>query len=260
MATRARDVGVVTMTPYTYRYMPVFVDVRHRIEAGFLGTPYHLNIRYFAGYGRDGEYSWRFDRQYPAAGVIGDLGSHLFHLAEWFLGPIESVGAIVKEFVPRAGREDGSSYVAAEDSAIITVVFRSGAIGTLQICAASWEGTASFGQTHHLDAHGSAGTIYASCDWEEQQTILAIEAGTPRAQADQQIAEESWQGARRAAVPDTYRDIFRSTSAMARGWVDAIDAGVSIEPDLAAGARVQMLLEAAMASVADDGRQVQVPM
>jgi hypothetical protein len=161
--------------------------------------------------------------------------------------------------VPRAGRSDGTPYVVAEDSAIITVSFANGAMGTLQTCAASWEGVPLFGQTQHLDVHGSEGTIYAFCDWDKRQEIVAIEAGVARASADLHIAEESWQGVRRDTVHETYRDVFRSTDAMTRGWVDAIVAGEAIEPSLVVGARVQALVDAAMESAANDGRQIPVP-
>ena len=258
MASRAAEVGAVTMTPFTYRYMPMFAEAKRRLDDGFIGDPYHLNLRYFTQYARDTDYSWRFDAELAGSGVLGDLGSHWLHLAEWLMGPITELGAITRAFVARAPRPDGTPYDRAEDSAVMTASFASGAIGTLQVCAVSWAGT-SFGQTHHLDLHGSAGTVYAFSDWDSRQEVTALPAGADWADANRGISDASWQGAPRNTVHDTYRHIFRHTDAMTRGWVRAIVDRTPIQPDLAAGARVQRLLEIALESAASDGRQLPVP-
>lgn len=258
MAARAAEVGAVTMTPFTYRYMPMFAETKRRLDDGFIGDPYHLNLRYFTQYARDTDYSWRFDAELAGSGVLGDLGSHWLHLAEWLMGPITELGAITRAFVERAPRPDGTPYDRAEDSAIMTASFASGAIGTLQVCAVSWAGT-SFGQTHHLDLHGSAGTVYAFSDWDSRQEVTALPAGVDWAHAETGISDASWLGAPRDSVHDTYRHIFRHTDAMTRGWVRAMIDRTPIQPDLTAGARVQRLLEIALESAASDGRQLPVP-
>lgn len=258
MARRADESGLVTMTPFTYRYMPMFQEVHRLLETGFVGTPYHLNLRYFTEYARDPSYAWRFDREIAGSGVMGDLGSHWLYLAEWLLGPISTIGALTRAFVDREARPDGRPYEPAEDSVLMTVSFANGAIGTLQACAVSWEGT-GFGQTHHLDLHGSDGTVYAFSDWDETQRVTALPAERPRHEAVVGIDDQSWQGARRDTVHNTYRDVFRNADAMTRAWVNAIAAGRQIDPDLSAGARVQTLIDVALDSAAGDGRHLPVP-
>jgi predicted dehydrogenase len=135
----------------------------------------------------------------------------------------------------------------------MTVRFANGAHGSLQVCAASWEGT-EFNQTHHLDLHGADGTIYAVNDWSKLQQVSGVRADQPGPAQVLEIPNDIWNGARRDRVHDTYRDVFRAGGAMVGDWVDAVRAGQPIEPDLAEGAMVQHLIELATRSAAGDGR------
>ena len=244
------------MVPFTYQYMPIFAATKRLIDQGFLGTPHHLNLRYFTEFALDSSYSWRFDREIAGSGVIGDLGSHWLYYAEWLFGPIAELGCMSAAFVERDPRPDGSDYERSEDSCIISVRFASGALGTLQTCAVSWEGT-PFGQTHHLDAHGSDGTIYATSDWDTEQEVRVLARGDTGPSRPIDLAAQ-WPNVRFDTVHNTYRDIFRTTDVMARRWVDDIITGKACTPDLAAGARVQHLTDVALTSAALDGRLLPV--
>ena len=257
MATEAAQSGLTTMVPFTYHYMPVFAATKQLIEQGFLGTPHHLNLRYFTEYALDSAYSWRFDKELAGSGVIGDLGSHWLFCAEWLLGPIAELGCVSAVFVDRDLRPDGSNYQRNEDSAVLSVRFANGALGTLQVCAVSWEGS-PFGQTHHLDAHGSEGTIYAACDWDTKQEVRVLSRGD-RGPSRPIDLSALWPQVRFDTVHNTYRDIFRTTDVMARRWISDIAAQRLSTPDLSVGARVQQLTDLAVASAAQDGRLISVP-
>jgi predicted dehydrogenase len=252
MATAAGEAGVVTMVPFTYRYMPTNQYIKHLIDGGYVGQPYHLSMRYFAGYARAGSYAWRFDEAKAGSGILGDLGSHWLDMATWMLGDATAISANSDRFVPRQPRPDGSAYSQAEDNAVILVRFASGASATLQISAVCWEGT-PFGQIHELDLHGSDGTLHAGNDWDRVQEIRGVRAGETGPAKLLEIPETIWNGAPRSPVHDTYRHVFRRTEAMTRGWVTAIGEQHAIEPDLATGARVQRLVDAAVSSAADGG-------
>ncbi len=257
MAARAEQASAITLVPFTYRYMPTHQFVRCLIDDGFVGTPYHLNMRYFTGFARDGEYSWRFDDDMAGSGVLGDLGSHWLHVARWLLGEVTEIGCISSRFVERDPRPDGSDYRRGEDSAQMTLRFANGAYGTLQVSAVCWEGT-DFGQTHHLDLHGSAGTIYAYNDWSRTQEVRTLRAGDTGPAQVTPIPDEIWAGARRERVHETYRDVFRVNQLMIGEWVDAVREGRAVDgplrPDLTEGARVQHLLDLARRSAELDGR------
>ena len=55
-------------------------------------------------------------------------------------------------------------------------------------------------------------------------------------------------------VHNTYRDVFRTSDAMTRQWLHDVAAGRPSTPDLVDGARVQHLIEVALASADDGGR------
>lgn len=258
MASRASAAGVITLVPFTYHYMPVNRWVRRLIAEGYVGRPYHVNIRYYTGYAYDSAYAWRFDRELAGSGVIGDLGSHWIHLARWLLDDTEiSVGALAAAFVDRDQRPDGTAYEQAEDSAVLTVRYASGAYGVLQVCAVSWEGT-PFNQTHHLEVHGDAGTIYAVCDWDTVQEVRGVRRGEPGPAQLLPIPDDIWSGVRRDNVHDTYRDVFRTTDAMTRAWITAIAEQRPIRPDFSDGLAVQRVVDAAVESAGAGGLQVPV--
>jgi predicted dehydrogenase len=243
----------VTMTPFTYRFMPVFRQLRHHLDEGYLGQPYHLDARYYTEYARDAEYSWRFDRAESGSGVLGDLGTHWIDLALYLLGPIAEVGAVTSVSVPRGPRPDGADYEQCEDTAMITVRFESGAIGHLTVSAVCWVGT-PFGQTHHVEIHGADGSLQAVSDWDTLQEVRGVRSGETGPARPLDRPAEIWDGLRTGTVHDTYRDVFRTTEAMTRGWVTSAARGHPATPDLAHGAMVQRICDLAALSANDGGR------
>ncbi|MEM7274601.1 MAG: Gfo/Idh/MocA family oxidoreductase [Actinomycetota bacterium] len=258
MAARAVATGAITLVPFTYRYMPVNRWVRRLVAEGFVGRPLHINLRYYTGFGFDTAYSWRFDPSIAGSGIIGDLGSHWVHLARWLLDDVEtSVSAVSSTFVERGPRPDGQPYEPLEDSVAMTVRYRSGAYGILQTSAVCHEGT-PMGQTHHLEIHGDEGSIHATCDWDTVQRVSGYRRDQDGGPAELPIPDEIWGGVRRARVHDTYRDVFRTTDAMARGWVSAVRDGRAISPGFDEGLAVQRVLDAAVASAAAEGCPVRI--
>ncbi|MEM1335920.1 MAG: Gfo/Idh/MocA family oxidoreductase, partial [Actinomycetota bacterium] len=106
MTAAAAAADTITLVPFTYRYMPVNQYVKRLIDEGYLGEAFHLGLRYFTGFARDGEYAWRFDRSEAGSGVIGDIGSHFLYLARWFFGEVASVGCLSRSFVARDERPE----------------------------------------------------------------------------------------------------------------------------------------------------------
>jgi hypothetical protein len=70
----AEAAGLVTMCPFTYRFMPVSRWRKELVDEGYLGRPSHLSLRYFAGYRRGDEYMWRFDLGEAGGGIGRDRG------------------------------------------------------------------------------------------------------------------------------------------------------------------------------------------
>ena len=255
IAQAAERAGVKTMVPFTYRFMPTARYLKELIEQGYIGRPYHLNLRYYTGYGRDGQYMWRFDLGESGSGVVGDLGTHWLYLADWFYGEIKAVSAMLGYHVSHGLRPDGKPYHPADDSAVMMLEFENGAKGVLHVSSMAYEDT-SFGQTHHMEFHGSGGTLYSFTDWDKTQSVSGARNGEG-AVHDLPIPDHIWGTARRDHVQDTYKDVFREQDYMARGFVSAIAEDTSLEPSFRDGARIQRYLQAALLS-AKEGRRVEV--
>ncbi len=254
MAAVARAAGLTCLVPFTYRYMPVFQYAKRLLDEGFLGRPYHLNLRYYTGFARDGEYAWRFDRDEAGSGIIGDLGSHWIDMARWLLGEITAVTCVLSHHVERGPRPDGQPYDVTDDGASIIVEFESGAQGMIVTSAVAYE-DGPFGQTHHLDLHGSGGTLFAYNDWKTRQEVRGARDGDEI--VPMPIPDDIWNGARSDTVHNTYRDVFRGQDVLTRGWISAIRDGRPAEPGFDDGAAVQRILDACLVSAAK-GRRVEV--
>src|SRR5262249_54756612 len=113
LADLAEAKGITTMVPFTYRWMPTSQWVKRLLDDGYIGSPRHLNMRYFAGYARPAGYAWRFDPALSGSGLIGDLGSHWLHFARWWFGDITEIGCVATTFTPRPPRADGTTYETA---------------------------------------------------------------------------------------------------------------------------------------------------
>ncbi|MEM9520659.1 MAG: Gfo/Idh/MocA family oxidoreductase [Actinomycetota bacterium] len=255
MTTAAEAANTITLVPFTYRYMPVNQYVKRLLDEGYIGEAFHLGLRYFTGFARDGEYAWRFDRSEAGSGVIGDIGSHFLYLARWFFGEVASVSCLSRSFIERGPRPDGQPYERGEDSALMTLEFTSGAYASVQASAVCHEPT-SFGQVHELDLHGGDGTIHAVCDWDTVQSVRGVRRDETGPAAELPIPDDIWNGARRDTVHNTYRDVFRGTGAMIGDFVEAVRTRRPCDPDFADGLRIQQLCDAAVASAEADGARL----
>lgn len=253
LARAAEIADVTTLVPFTYRFMPTTRYVKRLLEEGSIGRPYHLNMRYLGGWGMAPDYAWRFDADRAGSGVIGDIGSHFVHLAEWFFGEIETVSCEGVCAVERP-HPDGREYRRAEDAAVIALGFASGALGVIHVSAVAYEPT-PFGQIHEMDLHGSEGTLHHRTDWDRLQAVSGARLGEPLRALE--VPDEIWGGAPREPVKDTYHHVFRDQGLMVGEWARAAAAGRKIHPDFADGARVQRVLDAALLSMAE-GRRVRV--
>ena len=252
MAQKAEETGLKCLVPFTYRFMPTARYIKQLIDDGYIGKPYNLNMRYYTGYAREGDYMWRFDLEKAGAGAVGDIGSHFMYLAQWFYGEIESVMCQFSYHVKREARPDGSDYAPADDGASILLQFKNGAQGVIVASTVMYEDT-PFGQTHHMEFHGSDGTLYNFIDWDTIQEVKGAKVGEGMIKP-LPIPDAIWGKARRDTVHNTYRDVFREHDFMARGWVNDIIDGTESSPSFADGAYIQRIIAACQLSADEDRR------
>ncbi len=253
MTEAADKAGVMTMVPFTYSFMPTSRFIKSLVDDGYIGQLYHLNMRYYAGYARSGQYLWRFDASQSGGGVSGDLGSHWLYIARWLFGEIRAVTAILGYNVPRDPQPSGQPYPVGDDSAIIVVEFEAGGQGVLQVSAVAYEET-PYGQIHEMDFHGSSGTIHAVTDWITTQRVSGARVGEGPSK-ELVIPEAIWGNTRRETVVDTYKATFREEDFMTRGFISAIASGTATGPTFYDGMKVQQALDATLLS-AKEGRRV----
>lgn len=251
MADLAESNGLITLVPFTYGYMPISRFLKQQVDGGFIGQPYHTNLRYYASYGRKTDYMWRFDARRAGAGAIGDIGSHFMYLAWWWLreraGHVVEVCAMTGNLIERAKLDpEGTTYPQTEDSGVVLMRFESGAQAIIHTTTVAYENT-PFGQTHHFELHGSQGTLYAFCDWDTVQQVSGAQAPAG-ALTPMPIPDVIWGNARRDTVHNTYKDVFRQQDHMTREWVNAIAAGQYLRPNFRDGAVIQRLIDAAILS------------
>lgn len=247
MAEAAQARGIKHMVPFTYSFTPTTRYLKSLIDQGYIGQPYHLNLRYYAGYGRSGEYLWRFDQRIAGSGALGDIGSHFLYLARLFFGEVAGLYAHLGTFTRRPPLDPtGQPYTQTEDTAIVTLAFQNGAEGIVHASTQAYEDS-KFGQQHHYELHGSAGTLYYTCDWNTVQQIKGarVGEGLPR---ELTIPDGFWMGARRDNVVDGYHDVFRKQDHMTRQWVTAIAEDRPARPDFSDGLAVQRLIDAGLLS------------
>jgi predicted dehydrogenase len=140
--------GIVARVGFTFRRAPGISAVREQLQSGRLGRPLHISGQYWTDYGCDPQapMSWRY-RGEPGSGALADLGSHLTDVAEFLVGPVESVhGAGLTTVIPDRpvplGHVVGHTHVEVseerepvenDDWASFSVRFANGATGDLSV-------------------------------------------------------------------------------------------------------------------------------
>jgi predicted dehydrogenase len=247
MFEMAQHKGVKHMTPFTYSFMPTVRYLKELIDGGYIGQPYHCNLRYYTGFGRETKYLWRFDADRAGSGASGDIGSHFIYLALALYGEVTGVFAKLAKHIKRpALNPQGEVYTQADDHALFTLQFANGALGSIQASAVASEESA-FGQHHQMEFHGSQGSLHSYTDWDRVQQVSGSQAGAGPTRP-LEIPEHIWNGVRRDTVHNTYKDVFRTQDVMARAFVTDIVEDRASKPDFEAGMRVQQIIEAALLS------------
>jgi len=95
VADAAAEKGVTHLIGFNYSLNPLIRLAQSMIASGDIGTAMGFSGRYFEDYMADPAvpHSWRCERRLAGAGALADVGSHLIDMAEFLLGPIESVFA-----------------------------------------------------------------------------------------------------------------------------------------------------------------------
>ena len=148
IAQAAAEAGLVTSVGFNYRHAPAIMEARRLIQSGALGQITNVRVSFKADYSADpmGALTWRFKTDFAGSGVLGDLMSHGFDLAQFLVGRIEEVTAANGIFIrqrplPATGAvshfsvgsaESPMGEVENEDYSAVLGRFESGALGVFE--------------------------------------------------------------------------------------------------------------------------------
>jgi predicted dehydrogenase len=220
------------------------------VDSGALGDLYHVSALYAAGsptYAQ-AKGTWRNVREKAGFGGLGDMGSHMLDMVNWWLAvPVTRVAATMRTFVPeRVDAVTGAPMaVTTEDEGLVLLEYANGALGHL--CGGyTFTGR---GYDQRAEIYGTqGGLMYDQQHAYELKVYLPGEAladytvvergGTPDTPYSTILVPERLQGQRPGQIPA------RRTVLM--DFLDAYmaETGFSFEPGFREGVFVQQVLEA----------------
>lgn len=102
MYRAAQAANVRHMTAFTYRFVPAMRWMKHLLDRGAIGRPFHFRARRFQDWGNR-NLGWRQSKKLAGNGEIGDMLSHRIDYAHLLVGKIKRLVADFRNFVPTRG-------------------------------------------------------------------------------------------------------------------------------------------------------------
>lgn len=238
MAEEAARRGALTAVNFSYRNSPATQKAAEIVAGGALGALRHVEGRYLQSWlcGMEMEEGkanpgmlWRLSTRHGSHGVLGDLGVHLYDLAQFIVGDFAEIRCDLQTF-PKAKDCLGEYVFDANDSAVATVRFANGALGTLH--TTRW--AAGHANTVGIRVYGELGGIDLDLDRSDgdQLRMFTIPADYTGWNSD-----ITWKSVKCPKTPNMYER-----------FVKSLKTGVQGQTSFQGGARIQRYLDAAMAS------------
>ena len=269
MYEAAEKAKVLHYLNHNYRRTPAIAFAKQLIEAGKIGQIFHWRGAYLQDWITDPNFplTWHLQKKFAGAGPHYDLNSHSVDLARYLIGEVDSVTAMMKTFVeerPLPGKDAGTfksgsgaaekGKVTVDDASFMVVEFANGALGSFEASRFA-SGRKNY---NYFEIYGSKGSL--AFDLERMNELMYLDLENP---ADEQ-------GFRTILVTNSthpyvgawwppghiigYEHEF--THAVV-DFLNAMEKGTKITPNLYDGLKDMQVLEAAILS-AKDGRKVKV--
>lgn len=233
MVAVARKTGLINMVNLSYRDWPCIQAVAALVQRGVLGEMRHVEASYlqswlpskiWGDWRTTPTWLWRLSSLHGSKGALGDVGVHIIDFATYPVGDISSVYCRLKAF-RKAPRDRVGEYVLdANDSAVLSIEFKNGALGTIH--TTRWAG----GHINrlYLKISGTKGSV--EIDSERTTEGYRISVG-------KDLDSGVWKDVTTPPVPNNYLRFVRS-----------ILTGKQDQPDFARGAGIQKVLDACFKS------------
>jgi predicted dehydrogenase len=233
MADAADKAGVINMVHFTYRNWAPLQKIANIVQTGKIGEIRHVEASYhqswlvskqWGDWRTSPNWLWRLSTAHGSKGVLGDVGVHILDFATYPAGKIKEIYCQLKTFKKAPRNRIGKYKLEANDSAVITVEFANGALGSIQ--TTRW-------MTGHLNRlflkiSGTEGSV--SFDSELSDTAYKICQGPD-------IETDTWKSVEVKATPN-----------LQQRFIKSIRTGEQDQPDFRRGAEIQKLLDASFKS------------
>jgi len=234
--------GKIHQVAFTYRYLYGVQELRRRMLQGDVGQPYYLRIQYewWGGMEPDYKVGFRDKLNLAGGGMLYDMGSHMFDLARYILGPIDRVTGF-SQLIPRQrtdSRTGQPAQVETDDIAGAWFIHENGVRGQWFASRA----TPSSGERSYLEIIGPEGALKASLS---RGKVDVLKVSRP--------AEPAW---RELPLPEDAKDgKSHCLGLMMRSFVDACLRG-KLDGDVDASFHDGLAAQQALATVLEADRQL----
>ncbi|MFI3115441.1 MAG: Gfo/Idh/MocA family oxidoreductase [Clostridia bacterium] len=204
MTRVCKENGVTFSVIFQHRFDGSTVAVRKAIEEGHLGKLLWGSSRSILY--RDANYystPWRGTWEYDGGGVLINQAIHTIDLLLEFFGPVKSVSAKCRRLLHHE--------IEAEDTAVASIEFANGCLGSIEASTACYPGIYS-----ELSLFGEKGSVVIKND---KLVYYKLEGGNVSYLDDVLISEEELNAPKGAKIAD------RSHTTQFKNVVDAILAG-----------------------------------
>jgi predicted dehydrogenase len=235
MAAAAQRAGRQNVVNFSYRDWPAIQAVATYVQSGRIGDVRHVEASYlqswlgsriWGDWRKNPAWLWRLSTRHGSNGVLGDIGVHIVDFATFPVGDVKEVHCRLQTF-PKAPRNRVGPYVLdANDSAVITVEFANGALGSIH--TTRWSG--GHRNRLFLKISGTKGAV--EIDSEKATDRFRVSRG-------KNLDTGTWE---EITVPRTPTNHQRFAAALRGARPTA--------PDFARGAAVQKILDACFVSEA----------
>lgn len=236
MADAAEQADVINMVHFTYRNWAPLQKIAQIVKSGKIGEIRHVEASYhqswlvskqWGDWRTSPNWLWRLSSAHGSKGVLGDVGVHILDFATFPVGKIKEIYCQLKTFSKAPRNRIGQYKLDANDSAVMTVQFANGALGSIQ--STRW-------MTGHLN-----------------RIFLKISGTAGSVSFDSAVSESSYQICKGADIEsDTWKSREpKQTPSIHRRFIKSIRKGEQDQPDFRRGAEIQKLLDASFKSHAE---------
>ncbi|HEX2915722.1 MAG TPA: Gfo/Idh/MocA family oxidoreductase [Chloroflexia bacterium] len=254
MYEAAERAGIRHMTAFTYRFVPAMRYIKHLVDQGFVGTPYHFRANRFQDWGNR-FLAWRQVDALAGSGELGDMLSHRLDFGHFLVGELARLVAQTKRLLDNRIDPQGNSHPSDVDDWVACLgEFVNGATAVYESTKMA-TGRGEGGQSQdYCEINGSDGTLIYMLE-----KPFEIKMGKPGGNLETVPVPEEF-----LKVPGSPRDpregdpiqTFRYDQDFE--FIQAIEEGRPCSPSLYDGMRVQAVMEAILQS-ASEQRWVEVP-